>query len=773
MRVSSPSQSIPEPPFDAAHAFWRARQTWGAVVVAVLLGMGLFGMHSYSRERERALTLLGRASAEAYRLRTVSWAGTRAGRADPARELARRVAIRDTLDATLDSLRRVVPGDPLVDSLARSLHAYARAPGAAGAPIDSVDAAGVSVERLMVRLRTRFATEATRSERAVLVGAALLLALSTVLVALLAWRQAAARRSARHLALKERVLRENEMRFRSLVQHSSDVISVVDDEWRAIYCSPAALPRLGFTPEEMEGLRLLDLVHVDDAGRGEAFVREVAGAPGETRAIVWRLRHAQGGWLDVETVATNLLADPVIAGIVLNTRDVSERVALESRLTYQASHDALTNLANRALFRSRVERALEREAPDRATVVVFLDLDDFKAVNDSLGHDYGDRLLAEAAERFLSATRGRDLVARFGGDEFALLLESVRDIRGAVRVAERVAQALREPFRLAGREVFMSASIGIALAEPGMGADELLRNADVAMYAAKNRGKGRFEVYHAEMHEALLARMELEGDLRAAIEGDGIHVVYLPLVDLDSGAMRGVEALARWTHPQRGPIPPSVFVPIAEETGLILPLGTKVLRAACKTVAQWQGALAGEGALTLNVNVSPRQLLDPGFVEEVRAALTESGISPGSLAFEITEGSLLAGSDVMRERLQRVRELGVQLVLDDFGTGYASLSNLQRFSVDAIKVDRAFVERVAEGGVPAALASAVLSFGRSLGLRTVAEGVETAEQMQQLRALGCDDAQGYLFTTPLDAERMEALLRAQRVMEPDIVFEFD
>jgi diguanylate cyclase (GGDEF)-like protein/PAS domain S-box-containing protein len=770
MRVADSPAARPDssPRANRSLALRRVSLVVGAMLVGILAGIGLYTLHlRYLRSaaRDDALILLGRVATDAQRLRAVGLQTAADGGLSSA-DRVRMSAARRRLALSLDSLRTIPATRSSVDSLRAGLEVYLS--GSAPAPI------GAEVDARLARLHDRYTGEADQAERAMLLTAAALLFVSTGLVCLLVWRQDAARRTARELALQERVLRENEVRFRSLVQHSSDIISVVDADWRAVYCSPAVLPCLGFSPEEMEGVRVLDLVHEDDGLKAEEFVRDVVATPGETRGVVWRLRHADGNWMDVETVATNLLADPVIAGIVLNTRDVSERVALETRLTHQASHDALTNLANRALFRARVERALERaEAQQRGTVVLFLDLDDFKAVNDTLGHDKGDKLLAEAAERFLSATRGRDLVARFGGDEFAILLENVQDVRGAVRVAERVAQALREPFRLAGREVFVSSSIGLAYAEPAMSADELLRNADVAMYAAKNRGKGRFEVFHAEMHAALIARMELEGDLRATVERGEIQIAYLPLVDLDSGAMRGVEALARWTHHTRGPIPPSVFVPIAEETGLILPLGRHVLMTACRTVARWQTQLSGESGLAVNVNVSPRQLLDPEFVEDVRTALVETGLTPGSLALEITEGSLLAGSDVLRERLERLRALGVSLVLDDFGTGYASLSNLQRFSVDAIKVDRAFVERVAEGGVPAALAAAVLSFGRSLGLRTVAEGVETADQMQLLRSLGCDDAQGFLFTQPLDADRMEAMLRAQRVMEPEVVLELE
>ena len=612
------------------------------------------------------------------------------------------------------------------------------------------------------RLRAAYTESANRADRTTFAVGAVLLLLSSTLLGLLAWRHRGERRSAAQLALQERVLRDDEVRFRSLVQHASDVIAVTDGDWRVHYCSPAALPRLGFSPDEMEGVRLLDLVHPDDAVRAAAFVRELAAAPGETHTVVWRLRHASGRWIDAEAVATNLLHDAVIAGIVVNTRDVSERVALESRLTHQASHDALTNLSNRAVFRARVEHAVERADPGPVgPVVLFLDLDDFKTINDTLGHDQGDQLLTEAADRFLGATRGRDLVARMGGDEFAILLENVRDVLGAVRVAERIAQALREPFRLAGRDIYVTASVGIACWEPEKNADALMRDADVAMYAAKSRGKGRFEVFHGEMYDSLIARMELEGALRSAVEAQQIEVAYLPLVDLDTGVMRGLEALARWSHPTRGLIPAATFVGIAEETGLIVPLGRQVLEMSCRRAAEWQATLPGGASLALHVNVSPRQLLHPGFVDMVRRILADSGLVPGSLALELSEINLLYGSDVLRERLEQLRALNVAVVLDDFGTGYASLGDLRRFAVDAIKVDRTFVARVADGGMQAALTAAVLSFGRALGLRTVAEGVETPEQVRRLRELGCDDAQGFLFTPPLDAEAMSSWLRAR------------
>ncbi|MGZ8378578.1 MAG: putative bifunctional diguanylate cyclase/phosphodiesterase, partial [Gemmatirosa sp.] len=423
---------------------------------------------------------------------------------------------------------------------------------------------------------------------------------------------------------------------------------------------------------------------------------------------------------------------------------------MEAQLVHQAFHDPLTGLANRALFRDRVAHALQRTGRRREQVsVLFLDLDDFKTVNDSLGHAAGDRLLTTVAERLLNATRGCDTVARLGGDEFAVLLENTRDEEDALTVADRVAQALRAPLALEASELQMCASIGLARARPEDGPEELLRNADVAMYRAKHAGKGRTEVFAPEMHAAIVDRLALEADMRRAINDPAsaqFAVHFQPIVRLEDESVVGVEALARWNHPMRGPLPPTTFIPIAESSGLIVPLGAWVLREACRAGQRWTASrreTPDAPPLTLTVNLSGRQLQAPGLVDDVAAALTESGLDPASLVLEITETVIMQQTEANLLTLHALKALGIRLAIDDFGTGYSSLSYLQRFPIDILKIDKSFVDGLSRGGSDAALARTIIALGDTLALRCIAEGVEDDAQRTHLQALGCDYAQGF------------------------------
>jgi diguanylate cyclase (GGDEF)-like protein len=434
-------------------------------------------------------------------------------------------------------------------------------------------------------------------------------------------------------------------------------------------------------------------------------------------------------------------------------RDISERKRLEAELIHQAFHDALTGLANRALFRDRVEHALTRTGRDTEHIAVcFLDLDNFKAVNDGLGHEAGDRLLCVVAARLVGATRTHDTVARLGGDEFALLLEGVRDDAEAMAIIERVESAMRTPMSLDGKPVAITASTGIARSGPDARADELLRNADVAMYRAKARGGGAHALFVPEMHAAVLDRLELEADLRMAIAAQQFHLLYQPVVELASGRVVGVEALLRWNHYKRGLVMPGEFIPLAEESGLIIPLGRWVLNEACR-----QGALFGGPALSISVNLSGRQLQHAGLTDDVVDALRRSGLPPDRLVLEITESVIMQDTEATLHKLQALKTLGIRLAIDDFGTGYSSLGYLQRFPIDILKLDKTFVDGVARGGTDAALARAIIALGDTLHLSTVAEGVEHAQQRDELLALGCELAQGYLFARPLDAHAIDVL----------------
>ena len=449
-------------------------------------------------------------------------------------------------------------------------------------------------------------------------------------------------------------------------------------------------------------------------------------------------------------------------GRVWSFRDVTQRNRLENELAHQAFHDPLTNLANQALFRDRVEHALAKHARRRGRLgVLFLDLDNFKTVNDSLGHTVGDELLVAVAQRLVECLRAEDTAARLGGDEFAVLLEQLATAGEATRVADRVIAALSQPFRAAGRDVFVGVSIGIAFDEVGATVDQLLRNADLAMYRAKAKGKGRAECFEAGMHTAAVDRLEMEADLRRALDRQEFTLQYQPIVAVGSGVVSGVEALVRWRHAERGVLAPATFIELAEETGLIVELGRQVLVAACTQTRRWQLARPRQPPLSVSVNLSPRQLAHDRVVDDVTEALRESRLPPSSLILEITEGAMMHDTDAAITKLRALKALGVRLAVDDFGTGYSSLSYLQRFPIDILKIDRSFVSAMGSGQDKASLARAIVSLAQTLQLQAVAEGVETAGQLEMLDGLGCDFAQGYYLSRPRDPAALEELLAAE------------
>jgi diguanylate cyclase (GGDEF)-like protein len=437
-----------------------------------------------------------------------------------------------------------------------------------------------------------------------------------------------------------------------------------------------------------------------------------------------------------------------------------ENRGLEAKLVHQAFHDALTGLANRALFRDRAQHALSRSARGERHCVLLVDLDDFKSVNDTFGHAAGDRVLEVTAERLLRATRGCDTVARIGGDEFAVLLEDIGTDADALVVVDRIQSAIRHPIEVENRVAIVGSSIGVAHPRSGERIDELLRNADVAMYRAKDDGKGRHVVFEPEMYTELLQRMELESDLRGALDRKEFRVVYQPIVELGTSAIVGLEALVRWDHRDGTPRSPATFIALAEETGLIVPIGRWVLHEACRQGRAWLGVAALGEVPTMSVNVSARQLMDPAFAEFTASVLEETKFPANRLILEITESVVMSNDRAAIEQLHALRSLGVRLAIDDFGTGYCNLSYLQAFPVDVLKIDRSFVTNVASNGGDAALASSIVSLATTLRLRTIAEGVEDAAQRDHLLALGCTHGQGYLFARPVGADEVAALLRS-------------
>ncbi|AHG87841.1 diguanylate cyclase [Gemmatirosa kalamazoonensis] len=559
--------------------------------------------------------------------------------------------------------------------------------------------------------------------------------------------------------------RAGEARFRTLVQNSSDLILIVDGRGIVRFASPSLERMLGVRPEDAEGQPLVTFVHPDDAADAAEALAVTRSEHRTFGPSQYRVSGDGATWRAVECMAENLYDDPAVRGVLITVRDVTERARLEAQLIHQAFHDPLTGLANRALFRDRVEHALAREGRDpHGVVALFLDLDDFKTVNDSLGHREGDRLLAVVADRLLNATRGCDTVARLGGDEFGVLLENAHADADAVIVAERIVNSVRVPITLAGQDVSVGASVGIARARSTDGAEELLRNADVAMYRAKQRGKSTYEIFAPAMHAAVVDRMELEGDLRRAVADDcaEMRVHYQPIVELADGKVAGLEALVRWQHPRRGLVQPTVFIPAAESTGLIVPLGRWVLREACAQAARWQAARHAADPLapplTITVNLSARQLQDPSLADDVRAALDDAGLPPHALVLEITESVIIAEPSAALATLAAVKALGVRLAIDDFGTGYSSLGYLQQFPVDVLKIDKAFVDGVTRGGPRAALTRTIVALGDSLALHCVAEGIEDELQRRHLQALGCGYGQGFLFARPLPADEIEAMI---------------
>jgi len=567
------------------------------------------------------------------------------------------------------------------------------------------------------------------------------------------------------------LIRQSEARFGSLVKNSSDIVTVIEPDTVVRYASPSASRVLGFEPEELEGSRFIDLIHPDDKTRALSFLSSAIDGEGSTSLLEFRLRHSSGSYLFAETLRTSLLHDPNVRGIVLNTRDITERKQFEAELERQAFHDSITNLANRALFRDRVLHAIERQVRDRRPIsVLFMDLDDFKTINDSLGHAAGDGLLAEVGERLKGALRTADTAARLGGDEFAILLEDGGDGVQAADVAERIMQMLQAPFLLEGKEVFVRASVGIAVADGTAGngedaAEALLRNADVAMYMAKERGKGRYQVFEPEMHDTALRRLELKADLQRAVEHGEFVLHYQPVIELETGRINGVEALIRWVHPERGMVQPLEFIPLAEETGLIVPIGRWVLEQATRYAVELQERFPMDPPFHMAVNLSARQLARPEIVDEVRELLEETGLPASTLVLEITESMVMQDMELAIERLKQLKQLGVLLAIDDFGTGYSSLNYVRRFPVDILKVDKSFIDEVNEGGESSALTAAVIELAGILNLTPVAEGIERPDQLERLMELKCDLGQGYLFARPLEPDALGALLEERVDMQ--------
>jgi diguanylate cyclase (GGDEF)-like protein/PAS domain S-box-containing protein len=549
----------------------------------------------------------------------------------------------------------------------------------------------------------------------------------------------------------------DERRFRSLVQHASDIIMIVSAEGSIRYVSPSVQRVLGYRAESLVGSAFVDLMHPEDREWAVPFLAGPAQNCTQLPPVAWRLRRVDGSWLHGETVGSNLLDDPAVAGLVLATRDVSERKTLEERLAHHAFHDSLTGLANRRQFQEQVQAALldpRRRAAGLA--VLFLDLDDFKTVNDSLGHSAGDELLIHVAQRLMSCLRAHDLPARIGGDEFAVLLNGVGSQAEVEAVAHRIVSVLDEPHTVQGSEVLARASIGIAV--PGIDehdGDALLRNADTSMYTVKRAGKGSYTFFEEAMHERVVQQLQLDAELRHAVDRHEFVIHYQPIMHLATQTILGVEALLRWQHPTRGLLAPGEFIDRVEENGLIVPIGRWVLEEACRQLRDWDH---GHEQIGMSVNISARQLQHEPFLTDVRNAADAARIEPHRLTLEITETALLRDTAATLYVLSELRQLGVHLALDDFGTGYSSLSYLRRFPVDVVKIDRSFVEDVGKGPEESALPDAIIALCQAFRIDSVAEGIELHRQLTHLQAVGCHAGQGFYFSRPLPQAAVERLL---------------
>lgn len=579
----------------------------------------------------------------------------------------------------------------------------------------------------------------------------------------------------------EEQLRKSEARFRSLVVNGSDVILILGIKGQLAYASPSIERVLGFPRENLGSTNLFELVHPEEKSRIRKRFRHMLKKAGNHPPMELKLLHSDGTWRYLEGIATNLLGDPSVQGVVMNLRDITERKVLEQQLTQLAFWDPLTGLANRALLMKRLNSALSRRRePGTHFALLFLDLDNFKYINDSMGHAAGDALLTDVARRLLPTVRQGDTVARLGGDEFTVLLENIRSLAEAEEVVARIQERFQASLWVDSWEVVVSASIGLTLSGPDSTVTSLLREADLAMYEAKARGKSRCEVFRVHMHEAARKRVEMETGLRRAIRDGELRLFYQPIIELSTGRLRELEVLIRWQHPEKGFLPPSEFIPMAEQSGLIIPMGNWVMHEACRQLRAWQEKYPALSMPCVAINLSARQFTQKDLVMTVRKVLLETGLRPELVKLEITESVAMDDAGSAIQIMQQLRALGVALALDDFGTGYSSLNYLRRFPVNTLKIDRSFVDGIDQDPGGTTIVKAIVALAAALELELTAEGIETFSQAQLLSQMGCGQGQGYLFARPMPADAVERLLasnwqatlesRAESLSSPPALF---
>ncbi|NES01585.1 MAG: EAL domain-containing protein [Okeania sp. SIO2F4] len=568
----------------------------------------------------------------------------------------------------------------------------------------------------------------------------------------------------------EKLLRENEKRFRSLIENSTDIIQILDSNSIFTYISPSQERILGYTSEELIGKSVLEFIHPNDSWWMEQVIEGVKQYPKTRRGLdEYQVRHKNGSWCVFEAVVMNLLDDESVQGIVINCHDITEKKSVEEKLLRQSLYDSLTDLPNRALLMDRLQQALAHTHTNHSDLfaVLTINLDRFKIVNESHGHSMGDKLLIEIAQRIKTCLRSRDTIARIGSDEFVILLKKVHDRQDAIGLVNLIQTAIAQPLELDGHKLFITASIGIAISSHNYKwAGDILRDANIAMDQAKARNQGSYMVFTSSMHSYVTEMMQLERDLRQAVEmleefvcptSNTFLLNYQPIISLCTGNLVGFEALARWHDRERGMIPPVKFIPIAEETGLIIPLGQWVFWEACRQLQEWQ-TIYSQTHLTIAVNISGKQFSQSNLILQIQRILQKTGIDPQGLKIEITESVVMDNAESASKVLSHLRELGMQLSVDDFGTGYSSLSYLHRFPINTLKIDKSFVTNMGVNGENSEIVRAIVTLAHSLGLDVVAEGIETEEQLAQLRYLGCEYGQGYLFSKPVNVTEATALL---------------